>query len=155
MRMRKVNTWTRRSTGAWSGHSSTWRRRGQTSSSRYVCALVFKCLQGLRIGKQSSAYSSTCVTLPTSAFGTPRLLLWRFTFLQTRILPGVSWIGSPLLGLASFWDLLWCLGLPANRWVLLNPLPRQNTLPQLVVALSPLDHIYHEWLWWGVYPCTT
>jgi hypothetical protein len=29
-------------------------------------------------------------------------------------LPGVGWIGSPLLGLASSWDLLWCLGLPAN-----------------------------------------
>jgi hypothetical protein len=49
---------------------------------------------------------------------------------------GVSWIGSPLLGLASFWDLLWCLGLPANNQVLLNPLPRQSMLPQLVVALS-------------------
>jgi hypothetical protein len=35
-------------------------------------------------------------------------------FFQTWILPGVGWIGSPLLGLASFWDLLWCLGLPAN-----------------------------------------
>jgi hypothetical protein len=55
---------------------------------------------------------------------------------QTRILPGVGWIGSPLLGLASFWDLLWCLGLPANSRVFLNPLPRQSTLPQLVVALS-------------------
>jgi hypothetical protein len=54
--MRKVNTWTRRSTEAWSGHSSSWLRWCQTSSSRYVCALVFKCLQGLRIGKQSSAY---------------------------------------------------------------------------------------------------
>jgi hypothetical protein len=43
-----------------------------------------------------------------------------------RILPGVGWIGSQLLGLASFWDLLWCLGLPANRRVLLNPLPRQS-----------------------------
>jgi hypothetical protein len=45
---------------------------------------------------------------------------------QTRILPGVGWIGSPLLGLTSFWDLLWCLGLPANSWVLLNPLPRKS-----------------------------
>jgi hypothetical protein len=34
MRMRKVNTLTRRSTEAWSGHSSTWRRRSLTSSSR-------------------------------------------------------------------------------------------------------------------------
>jgi hypothetical protein len=42
MRTRKVNTWTRRSTGAWSGHSSTWRRRGRTSNSRYVCVLIFK-----------------------------------------------------------------------------------------------------------------
>jgi hypothetical protein len=41
-----------------------------------------------------------------------------------------------LLGLANFWDLLWCLGLPANSRVLLNPLPRQSMLPQLVVALS-------------------
>jgi hypothetical protein len=55
---------------------------------------------------------------------------------QMLILPGVDWIGSPLLGLASFWDLLWCLGLPANTRVLLNPLPRQSMLPQLVVALS-------------------
>jgi hypothetical protein len=36
----------------------------------------------------------------------------------------------------QFWDLLWCLGLPANSRVLLNPLPRQSTLPLLVVALS-------------------
>jgi hypothetical protein len=43
---------------------------------------------------------------------------------QTQILPGVSWIGSPLMGLASFWDLVWCLGLHANSRVLLNPLPR-------------------------------
>jgi hypothetical protein len=43
---------------------------------------------------------------------------------------------SPLLGLANFWDLLWCLGLPATSRVLLNPLPRQSTLPQLVVTLS-------------------
>jgi hypothetical protein len=55
---------------------------------------------------------------------------------QTRILPGVVWIGSPLLGLASFWDPLWCLGLPANSRVLLNLLLRQSMLPQLLVALS-------------------
>jgi hypothetical protein len=55
---------------------------------------------------------------------------------QTRILPGVGWIGSPLLGLASFWNLLWYLGLPANNRVLLNPLPRQSMLPQLLVALN-------------------
>jgi hypothetical protein len=72
------------------------------SSSRYVCALVFKRLQGLRIGKKSSIYSGICVTLPTSSFGTPHLLLWRFMVFQTRILPGVGWTGSPLLGLASF-----------------------------------------------------
>jgi hypothetical protein len=35
-----------------------------------------------------------------------------------------------------FWDLLWCLGFPANSRVLLNQLRRQGTLPQLVVALS-------------------
>jgi hypothetical protein len=85
MRMRKVNTWTRRSTEAWSGHSFTWRWRARTSSSWYVCVLIFKRLQGLRIGKQSSAYSGACVTLPTSAFGTPCLLLWRFMVFQTRI----------------------------------------------------------------------
>jgi hypothetical protein len=73
---------------------------------------------------------------PTSAFGNPRPLLWLFMFFQMRILPGVGWIGSPLLGLASFWDLLWCLGLLANSRVLLNPLPRQSTLPLLVVALG-------------------
>jgi hypothetical protein len=89
------------------------------------CALVFKPLQGLRIGKRSSAYSGTFVTLPTSAFGTPRPLLWCFMVFQTWILPGVGWIGSPLLGLASFWCLLWCLGIHANSRVFLNPLPRQ------------------------------
>jgi hypothetical protein len=31
---------------------------------------------------------------------------------------------------------LWCLGLPPNSRVLLNPLSMQSTLPQLVVALS-------------------
>jgi hypothetical protein len=66
----------------------------------------------------------------------PRLLLWRFMVFQTRILSGVGWIGSPLLGRASSWDLLWCLGLPANSRVLLNPLLRQSMLPQLVVAPS-------------------
>jgi hypothetical protein len=65
---------------------------------------------------------------PDFGFSTPRLLLWRFMVFQTRILPGVGWIGSPLLGLASFWDLFWCLGLPANSRVLLNPLPRQSML---------------------------
>jgi hypothetical protein len=55
---------------------------------------------------------------------------------RMRILSGVSWIGSPPLGMASFWDLLWCLGLPTNSRVLLNPLQRQSTLQQLVVALS-------------------
>jgi hypothetical protein len=136
MRMRKVNTWTRRSTEAWSGHSSTWRRRGRTSSSRYVCALVFKRLRGLRIGKRWSGFSGTCVTHPTLAFGTPRPPLWLFMVFRMRILPSVGWIGSPLLGLASFWDLPWCLGLPANSRVLLNPLPRQSTLLLLAVALN-------------------
>jgi hypothetical protein len=90
-----------------------------------VCLCAhFKRLQGLRIGKRSSAYSGTCVTLPTSAFGTTRLLLRRFMVFQTWILPGVSWIGSPLLGLANSWELFWCLGLAANSRVLLNPLPR-------------------------------
>jgi hypothetical protein len=73
---------------------------------------------------------------PDFGLGTPRPLLWRFMVFRMRILLGVGGIGSPLLGLASFWDLLWCLGLPANSRVLLNPLPRQSTLPLLVVALS-------------------
>jgi hypothetical protein len=63
------------------------------------------------------------VILPTSAFSTPRILLWLFMDFQTRILPGVGCIGSPLLGLASFLVPLWCLGLPPNNRVLLNPLP--------------------------------
>jgi hypothetical protein len=73
---------------------------------------------------------------PDFTFGTPRLLLWRFIVFQTRILPSFGWIGSPLLGLSSIWDLLWCLGLPANSQVLLNPLPRKSMLPQPVVALT-------------------
>jgi hypothetical protein len=121
---------------AWSGHSYTWRRWGWTSSFRYVCVLTFKHLHGLRIGKRSSAYSGTCVTLLTLSFGTPLLLLWLFMVFQTQILSGVGWIGSPLMGLASSWDLLWCLGLPTNSRLLLNPLPWQSMWPQLVVALS-------------------
>jgi hypothetical protein len=39
-------------------------------------------------------------------------------------------------GTCQFWDLSWCLGLPANSRVLLNPLPKQSTLLLLVVALS-------------------
>jgi hypothetical protein len=109
---------------------------GRTSNSLYAYALVFKCLRELRIDKQSSAYSGICDTLPTSAFGTPRPLLWLFMDFQTQILSGVGLIGSPLLGLASSWVLLWCLGLPANSRVLLNPLPRQSMWPQLVVALN-------------------
>jgi hypothetical protein len=54
---------------------------------------------------------------------------------QMRILPGVGWIGSPLLGLASFWVPIWFLDLPTNSRVLHNPLPRPCTLPLLVVAL--------------------
>jgi hypothetical protein len=65
-----------------------------------------------------------------------RLLLWLFMVFQMQILSCVGWIGCPLLGLASFWDLLWCLGLPVNNRVLLNPLQRQSTLPHLIVALS-------------------
>jgi hypothetical protein len=52
------------------------------------------------------------------------LLLWLFMVFQTRILPSVVWIGSPLLGLVGSLVLLWFLGLPANSRVLLNPLPR-------------------------------
>jgi hypothetical protein len=39
-------------------------------------------------------------------------------------------------GTCQFLDLLWCLGLPANSRVLLNPLLRLSMLPQLLVALS-------------------
>jgi hypothetical protein len=52
---------------------------------------------------------------------TPEFGLWYSTSsslalhaFSDAVLPGVGWIGSPLLGLASFWDLLRCLGLPAN-----------------------------------------
>jgi hypothetical protein len=55
---------------------------------------------------------------------------------QMRILLGVGWIGNSLLGPASSWVLIWCLGLPANSRVLLNPLPRSSMWPHLVVALS-------------------
>jgi hypothetical protein len=46
------------------------------------------------------------------------------------------------LGLASSWDLLSCLGLPANSRVLLNPLPSQSMLLQLVVALNSFGLTY-------------
>jgi hypothetical protein len=66
-----------------------------------VCAPCRLAKHRLSIDKQSSAYSGICDTLPTSAFGTPRILLWRFMEFWTRILLVVGWIGSPLLGLAS------------------------------------------------------
>jgi hypothetical protein len=92
-----------------------------------VCySLVFKLLQGLHINRQSSSYSGICDTLWTSAFGTPYLLLWCFMDFQMRILPDVGWIGCPLLGLTNSWVPIWCLSLPANSQVLLNPLPRQS-----------------------------
>jgi hypothetical protein len=50
---------------------------------------------------------------------------------RMRILPGVDWIGSPLLGLASFWVPLWCLGLPANSRVL-----QSTTEAEYVAAAS-------------------
>jgi hypothetical protein len=39
-------------------------------------------------------------------------------------------------GTCQFLDLLRCLGLPTNSRVLLSQLPRQSTLPQLIVALN-------------------
>jgi hypothetical protein len=83
------------------------------------------CLCG-RFQASPSTYLGICDILPTSAFGTPRLVLWRFMDFLTQILPSVSWIGSPLLGLASFWVPLWCLGLAAYSQVLLDPLLRQS-----------------------------
>jgi hypothetical protein len=93
------------------------------TSHRQVVKQIFRYLRHTPdFGLWYSAYSAS--------------FFWRFMVFRMRILLGVSWIGSPLLGLASFWVLLWCLGLPANNRVLLNPLPRQSMLPQLVVALS-------------------
>jgi hypothetical protein len=121
----------------WYSASSSLAVHGFSDADFAGCRLDRKFTSGTcHIGKRSSTYSGTCVTLPTSTFGTPHLLLWLFMVFQTRILPGVGWIGSSLLGLASFWDLLWCPGLSANSRVLVNPLPRQSTLLQLVVALS-------------------
>jgi hypothetical protein len=70
------------------------------------------------------------------AFGTPCFFSLELHGFQIPIFPGVGWIGSPLLGLASSWVLLWCLGLPTNSRVLLNLQQKPSTLPQLVVALS-------------------
>jgi hypothetical protein len=39
-------------------------------------------------------------------------------------------------GTCQFWVPLWCLGLPKNSRVFLNPRPRPSMLPLLVVALS-------------------
>jgi hypothetical protein len=57
---------------------------------------------------------------------------------QMRILPSVGWM-SPLLGLVSFWDLLWCRGLPANSRVLLET----TTEAEYVAAASCCS----EFLW--------
>jgi hypothetical protein len=56
-----------------------------------VCLCAhFQASPRLRIGKQSSAYSGICDTLPSSAFGTLRLPLWLFMDFRMRILSGVS-----------------------------------------------------------------
>jgi hypothetical protein len=68
-------------------------------------------------------------------------LVLRVFLVGTSLFSDTDFVGCQLdrkstSGTCSFWDLLWCLGLPANSRVLLNPLPRQSMLPQLVVALS-------------------
>jgi hypothetical protein len=100
------------------------RRRGGT-----VHGLSFVVLVLLQVERVGSLMVVTVVVFVEVA------MVGKMVF-QTWILLGVGWIGSPLLGLASFWDLLWCIGLPTNSRVLLNPLPRQSTLLLLVVALS-------------------
>jgi hypothetical protein len=68
MRTRTESPWTRRSTGAWSAPSCTWRWWGRTSSFMCVCTLVFRRRQGLHIGKPSSGSSGIFDTLLSLVF---------------------------------------------------------------------------------------
>jgi hypothetical protein len=92
-------------------------RRGWTSNFLCVCALVFRCCQGLHIGRPSSGSSGIFDTLLDSVFGT-RLPL-PFCFLVFRILTmrGVESIKNRLRVFDSFWDLHLFLGLLANNLV--------------------------------------
>jgi hypothetical protein len=109
--------WTRRSTGAWSAPSCTWRWWGRTSSFLCVCALVFKRRRGLHIGRPSSGSSGIFNTLLSSVFGTRRPLLFCFLVFRMPILWGVKSIRNWLRVLASFWDFRLFLGLLANNLV--------------------------------------
>jgi hypothetical protein len=126
--------WTRRSTEAWSDHSSTWRRRGRTSNSQYVCALIFKRLQGLRIGvKCIFRYLRYTLDFGLWYSASSSLALHGFSDvdfagcqLDKKSTSGTcKFLGSSLVCWSS-----------ANCRVLLNPLPRQSMWLQLVVALS-------------------
>jgi hypothetical protein len=103
-RTRTESPWTKRSTGAWSAPSCTWRQWGRTSGFLCVCALVFRCRRGLHIGRPSSGSSGIFDTLLSSVFGTRRPLLFRFLVYRMPTLRGVESIGNRLRVLASFWD---------------------------------------------------
>jgi hypothetical protein len=101
-RTRTESPWTRRSTGAWSAPSCTWRRRGRTSSFLCVCALIFRRHWGLHIDRPSSGSSGIFNILVSLVFGTQRPPLFLFLVFRMPILRGVESIGSRLRGLVSF-----------------------------------------------------
>jgi hypothetical protein len=82
--------WTRRSTGAWSAPSCTWRRRGRTSSFLCVYAFVFRRRRGLHIGRPSRGSSGIFDTLLSLVFGTRLSLPFRFLVFQMPTLRGVD-----------------------------------------------------------------
>jgi hypothetical protein len=108
---------TRRSTGACSAPSCTWRWWGWTSIFLCVCALIFRRCRGLHIGRSSSRSSGIFDTLLSLVFGTRRPLLFLFLAFRMPILWGVKSIGSRLWGHVSFWVTHLFLGLLANSLV--------------------------------------
>jgi hypothetical protein len=116
-RTRTESPWTRRSTGAWSTPSCTWRRWGRTSSFLCVYALVFNRRWELHISRPSSGSSGNFDTLLSSVFGTRRPLPFYFLVFRMPTLRGVESIGNRLRVLASLWVLHLFLGLLTNNLV--------------------------------------
>jgi uncharacterized membrane protein len=114
-----VNTWTRRSTK----HDRVTPLLDGNEAGHLVLGMSVRSFLSVSKDFASASDQAHIQVLASHSRLRPLVLcvlFWRFMVLQTRILPGVGWIGSPLLGLTSFWDLLWCLGFPANSRVLLN-----------------------------------
>jgi hypothetical protein len=115
-RMRTKSPWTRRSTGAWSAPSCTWRQRGRTS--------IFLCLCTRFQASPKTLHRQAVKWIFRYLRYSPELGLWYSASSSLSLLVfsdanfvGVESIGNRLQVLTSFWDLRLFLGLLANSLV--------------------------------------